>query len=803
VTEQTNGVQPRPRRPAAPAGMLLYALALGLLFASIARSQVIENAILLPDSLGPLYGENHVAFDEDSVNPRIFIGGEGGDVIVANALTCKRVARIKSGPMNALCYVPAHNRVYVSTTDENGVVVVDGSSYEVIKRIPSASSVTGLCYNPVNDRVYCATDPLKIIDCTADSVVDSVPMNATDAKCAFDGARNKLYVSASDSLRVVDCSHDSVVTRIFGLRGAQAMCFQPSAEKMYVAAGESLFALQTESDTIVYRHRYDTLDAQLACDSVHNRVYYTYWSHIVAMDCKRDTTIWTKYLWARATGLTSIPACDKLHMMLSGLGQSYDYVLEGFSGQTLCRLDPTSFQMRVSLCFNPGANRVFLVTDQCEAACVDCDADSICGAIRLTVRPYNMCVDSVHNRLYFCSPSGSGSRGYFGIADCVSNKVTSYLTAFDDPSWMTYIPDDDRLYVCGYDSCIFVYDCAADSVLKVIRTGTDHRVFSLHWHRALNKLYAVVVNYPDDSARLAVIERAGDTIVKSLGFRAPSPGPSFIVPELNQFWTFQGGRYYVVDCLGDSVVIDAALPSGFRRACCCPADRRVYAFTWSAAYVIDMGTGLITDSMPAPTRWDYGMSFGAEQAHKVYWQFWDLYGRQDSVFALDTRTNQIVATFTVPCMTQFVFSGNSGRHVYYVYDTLAVVDSRTDSVINRVKLPCGFDFGVANDATRRLYLADGCDSILVVYDSLGVQGLCAGPAESMRAEGSQTLLDRGQPLRCVIESALYDPSGRRAAVLLPGANDISHLAPGVYFAREEPQAASSKPRAVRKVVIAK
>jgi hypothetical protein len=37
--------------------------------------------------------------------------------------------------------------------------------------------------------------------------------------------------------------------------------------------------------------------------------------------------------------------------------------------------------------------------------------------------------------------------------------------------------------------------------------------------------------------------------------------------------------------------------------------------------------------------------------------------------------------------------------------------------------------------------------------------------------------------------------------LHPGANDVSHLAPGVYFVREEPQASGSKPQAVRKVVL--
>jgi hypothetical protein len=41
---------------------------------------------------------------------------------------------------------------------------------------------------------------------------------------------------------------------------------------------------------------------------------------------------------------------------------------------------------------------------------------------------------------------------------------------------------------------------------------------------------------------------------------------------------------------------------------------------------------------------------------------------------------------------------------------------------------------------------------------------------------------------------LLDVAGRKVLDLNPGANDVRHLAPGVYFVREEPQA-------VRKVVM--
>jgi hypothetical protein len=50
-------------------------------------------------------------------------------------------------------------------------------------------------------------------------------------------------------------------------------------------------------------------------------------------------------------------------------------------------------------------------------------------------------------------------------------------------------------------------------------------------------------------------------------------------------------------------------------------------------------------------------------------------------------------------------------------------------------------------------------------------------------------------------ASLLGISGRKVVDLKPGANDVRALAPGVYFVREEPQASSIKPQAVRKVVV--
>ncbi len=52
-------------------------------------------------------------------------------------------------------------------------------------------------------------------------------------------------------------------------------------------------------------------------------------------------------------------------------------------------------------------------------------------------------------------------------------------------------------------------------------------------------------------------------------------------------------------------------------------------------------------------------------------------------------------------------------------------------------------------------------------------------------------------------SSLLSIDGRKVLDLRPGANDVSSLAPGVYFVRSEPSAVGRQPSAVTKVVVAR
>jgi len=121
---------------------------------------------------------------------------------------------------------------------------------------------------------------------------------------------------------------------------------------------------------------------------------------------------------------------------------------------------------------------------------------------------------------------------------------------------------------------------------------------------------------------------------------------------------------------------------------------------------------------------------------------------------------------------------------------------------------CYCAFGLAVDESY-VYVADwgGGLKILLVYG--------AGVEENGRPSAHDSRLRAPTIIRGVLSlpaasspklqasSCLLDAAGRKVLKLKPGPNDVSRLAPGVYFVRAEPSAVSRGPSAVRKVVLAK
>jgi DNA-binding beta-propeller fold protein YncE len=792
----------------------LCALALGTLLASVASAQVVEGCIQLPDSFGHILGSYSLAWDRTPGFERLFVGGDSGDVIVIDAVNVRKLARIPTGPVTSLCYCTAENKLYAATPSPYSVVIVDCSSYQVLKQLPMGGKTAWVFYNPLVNRVYCGTPSVKVIDCASDSVVGTIPVVGPGSSTCLDTMHNKLYLGAGDGLKVVDCYSDSVVAAIQRVQGATALCFNPnpSGDQVYAGVDETLYVVDVKKDSVVTQIAMPCSVYALCSDPVHNRVYGAWWVDIAGIDCATNTVLWEQVVGIDPWGLTCAPDLGRVYLTM-GLVIA---TLDGSTGQITAenraddRMVPTYLDR---------LDRLFCISEGGRVFVVDCSGDTFQALLPLAARAESACLDTVNDKLYF---TYGGRCGYVGVADCSSRLARSYIRC-GLPQCMVHDATDGKLYVSTWDrpngdcGSVSVFNCANDSLLEVIPTG--YVKGGIRWHSEFNKLYAGVSDTLGQ-CYVAVIDCDTDSVIRILGRGNPDDAlwHSLLSTEHDQFWGISPNGYTVVDCQGDSIVIDTL--TGYwnpRGACYSAAERKVYVAHGSSELTVLSMESLRPAKKVSLCSGDPEVMLSVSAAGKIYVAATTPMSTTDSICAVDTRTDSVVSRLDAGHIITAMCDDVTGRYVYcaalrtegpyVVSETLLVVDTQCDSIVSGVSLP-GMVLGagewlVPNRRTGRIYAGGWAPNgrLLAIRDSV-VIGLEEWRHAKTGSVMQQTVVSRCVPLLSAAEADLYDASGRRAGVLRAGPNDISRLVPGVYFVRERPKAQSLERQVVRKLVIA-
>ncbi len=752
---------------------LLLAVCCGL--CAFAEGQYLETSIELPDTLGPLNGPYCLAWDDNLAHPRLYIGGvpgcESTGVIVADAITCKRLARIPTNTPNALCFVPSHGKLYVAKAGRDSVVVVDCATNLITSTIHTASIVPVMEYNSQNDRLYCGGSSISVIDCAGDSVIHTIAVAPT--VLALDSSHNELYAGGSGPLSVIDCTTDSVVAAMPEIGSAGALSFNPTAEKVYASSNDTLYSIRTGDDSIVARLSFSGLAPVMTCDPQRNRIYCAYATHWASIDCVGDTVTRTTGTGVTPGFLASNVTRDRLYVF----GDYTDAVTiyDASTGQALRNVMLDGVPSGGS--WSPDLNRLYCLPSSATnlLSVVDGTADDVTGILPLKMAAGSISLDTVHNRLYFMY--GSSACGCIGVADCSRNVVTSYAYAGEYPAAMCYDPNNDRLY-WGTGSSMIVYDCSTNTVAGSLKTSGDAQKARLHL--GLNKLYVYAVDTLG-SPVIEVIDCNEDSVVRLVAL----PGELrflFLVPEDHTLWCLGASHVTVIDCLRDSMVADAIDHLGsIDDACVCREDRKIYT---SDGQVIDMDNPAHVESVPFwASRFCYVPS-----AHKLYGCVnYSGHPPGNSLCrAIDTRTNVLTDSFWLGRQTSGMCLDHTGNYIYctgYEVNVLLIIDTRADSVLTMFDLPSStFGPPLLNRTTNRVYPSGSGNPIPVVRDSMLI-GLEELKSTQSMSGVAPTLVSRAVPFRSTTPAELYDASGRRIAALRSGLNDISALAPGVYFVR--------------------
>ena len=763
---------------------------------SAVQAEWLEKNIKLPDSLGAFAGNGCQVWD--SADNKLFLAGDNG-VLIVDAATKERLAIAPtSGSVGAFCCCPSAHKVYCATSS-GSVVVINGATNQVLTTVPVSARPGALCYNSLNNKVYSAdgdSDEVCVIDCGTDGVVATIRDVGSPSLLVYGSGSNKMYCAGdrSDTVAVIDGAADTVAAHVLVNDGVGALTYDAHDDKVYATCRGSIAVIGGASNSIMTWIPIPNYPMALCYDSRDDRVYRASYGPgvVTSIDCKADTV--QKTIVAGPPYGSEDFCYNSRDNRVYCFRQSSDppavQVID-CTGDTLAGVLTTYGD---NICYNSTDDVVYCTDERGIVTIVDGATQKIAGAVASRDLPYAFCYVPQHNRVYCACyyshaaaaidagtnalltriPTGLGTRNFCysskqdklycvsemsGDLTVISPTMDTVLTTLSGACWddaLCYNPRDSKVYCEGDNAWVVVVDASADTVLRKINAAYPWAA-ELEYNAENDKVYAQC-GYPTEG--VVVIDAAADTVRKWLDLEMG--GTLCFSPVQNRAYLSRSDSVFVVDGASDSIItaISVGLSPGF--LCYDSKDDRVCC-TVSTNY--------------------YG----------------------DSMVVINCATNVVVATFPIPAGTQAVCYGQEYNRVYCTCqtDTVTVIDAGSNAVVAKVDVGGNPGPMVWDPAQSRLYVANKGSYISVLRDSgEGIQEgrkLAAGTKPLPTIVRGILFLPRS--LDPSISRSLLDISGRKVMDLLPGPNDVRALAPGVYFVREQPQAASHKPQAIRKVVV--
>jgi YVTN family beta-propeller protein len=381
---------------------------------------------------------------------------------------------------------------------------------------------------------------------------------------------------------------------------------------------------------------------------------------------------------------------------------------------------------------------------------IDCATNQVVATIGGLLNPSFVKYDSVDNKGY-CLFRGPDS--LLVIDGSTHSRIRALRVGFAGS--MLWAPDENRLYISrNTEDSVAVLDCTTDSVLYCIKVGMEPLYMWLS--RRHRKLYVA----DNSNAAISVVDRNLGRAVASV----PTGG------GVNSGWYSESAdRFYyawgdlgVIDGAGDTALSDIYVPGSARLISEAP----------------ELGRLLVATNVNSGP---------------------------DTVFAIDVATGTIVSRLLVPGGTPQSLKRSPATGLFYYAasrDSVSVISSDGLRVIANLRVgawPSGLAFAPSQ---RRVYVShNNSDRVYVLRDTIGVPGVAEMTKSVAQAEARRGTVVHGV-LRIpvspfTLHASLFDMAGRQVKVLIPGANDVSGLAPGVYFIRE------ARAQAIRKVLLTK
>jgi DNA-binding beta-propeller fold protein YncE len=759
------------------------------------------DTILLPDSLGPIRPPYHLVFGTSTDN--IYVASESSDIIVVDGNTFQRIKRINTGtPVGGALLVSQHNKLYCSYPLQGSIGVIDCATNDTVGSVQVSSRPRLLCYSSGSDKLYVGDSvdrTVTVIDCAVDTACAVVSVGRSLTALAYDPTTNKVYAATRDAVRAISCSDDSLVASIDAVRSSRGLYVNRRRQKLYVVGRlytnpDSIYVVSTQSDSLVAAMscRPD-LSPRLACNEATDRLYgIAHEEDLLEYDCLGDT-------FTRRMNMFFDPgraiACDTVRnrlfwLEIEGSLREIDCATWDFVSETGVEEYSDALEM------DPARYRVLCICGHETAvlAAFDCKSESTYarGAAPLCGWTEILCHDPVTGKLYY----RWGSRvGGVGVIDERTNRVLNqvFLPEARGNYEMALSRTSDKFYFWS-DHGLGVMDGSRDSSIGGIDVGGGWNPCP-YWCPHGNKLYCFGT---DGHALVGIVDCNTDSIMRKI-----------YVDDLVKWFDYLGdGRMLcflretlaLLDTQTDTVLLQVPIGGVYASA---------HTGDGKELYVVRRYPGRLevwdTDSFSLLKTidwpyfdWNATFLVYSDTTKKLYWFVGD-----DSVLAIDATSDTVIARMATGHVWD-VCLDHTGRFVFATAYTdsagfLSVYDTRSDSLVgvySQLRYPKHLEPNSEQDC---IYV--GCrDAILVYPDVLpGVEETMNDEREVMNA-GASVVRDvlLFEPTSGCQQSAtgeMLDVSGRRAKELQPGENDVRIVPPGVYFVH------SRGPGRTRKIVI--
>ncbi|UCG41962.1 MAG: hypothetical protein JSU73_08720 [candidate division WOR-3 bacterium] len=785
-----------------------------ILVVGVVSGQWLESEVALPDSMSGIPSPDD-AFYVPSENT-IWVYDEGSDcVIEMDAQTGRKTRRFQVDGFGTPCFDPVNNRVYCSAADVS-VFAFDAATLERVAAVYVDSGPWVLCHNPIANKVYigvsrCGCLPsLAILDCESNEIVKWLYAGYASYACCIP-SRNKVYVAPFDQggVLVVDGVTDTIVGHVEFEGDIWGMLYDPGAGKVYCTTegwSDRVVVIDASGDSVVAEVSVGD-DPRVLCVNQRDEKVYVSERNSIAVLCRKGDTLLGRIELDRSQSVMTFSESSNRLFCLATHGT--DPKLTVISGaRDSIEAEFSTGRDRGELCLDPVQDRVWLVHHG-SMGLWGFDAGTLdTVVVTMWFTPYALSLTTDQRKL-FCAGREEGS---LAVISAATLEPTGTVPVGGRPGWLVGNPISPKVYARNVsyfrDSVVRVVNTEAESLEAVVHVGGQYSSMCCA-EVGPGRLYVAVdslLGYVDGATNRFIAVR---TIVRGLDSLLYNPVANRVYcleRDLSQ-------RVFVVDASSGVLVASIPVGRGVGRMYCIPERNYlcVARTTDSLVIVIDGAANSVLDSVRVgrrPTAFAYSR-------------------RQDKLYVSNTQDGSVsvidCGTLTEVCrvdvgfhMIQFMVYDSIADKVYGLARSsgdVVVINSAADTVETVFDLsPHGTDM-VWCEPYRRCFVSSSWRSSVYVIKDTAVVGLHSPRAHPVAGNRWPSVLSAPATLGVDRAADLLDICGRKVMDIVPGPNDIRHVAPGVYFVKEEgepsdgtcedaePRGQGSEGPRVRKVVI--